>query len=254
MESSIIRSFLTVYCRSSFLILPGKNKEAGNCFGFTLLEILLAIFIFSIMITTLFGSFNQILGSVEGIEENITTNEMAKTCLDRMILDLREIHVTSSQRYSQPELASDPDVHQLLGEQHSSQNKDFPKLRFTSSAHIAFGKGQTKGVAEIVYYVDETEENTFVLKRSDRLNFEKPLDEKNNDPVLCENVKSLSFTYYDKEGEEHESWDSESSEFKYETPVSIGIRLEIGKDTASYVFQTRIHLPVYRYESTKIET
>lgn len=254
MESSIIQSFLTGYCRSRYLIPTGKNNEADNCFGFTLLEILLAIFIFSIMITTLFGSFNQILGSVEGIEENITINEMAKTCLDRMILDLREIHVTSSQRYSQPELDSDPDVHQLIGEQHSSQNKDFPKLRFTSSAHIAFGKGQTKGVAEIVYYVDETEENTFVLKRSDRLNFEKPLDEKNNDPVLCENIKSLSFTYYDKEGEEHESWDSDSSEFKYETPVSIGIRLEIGKEAASYVFQTRVHLPVYRYESTKIET
>jgi general secretion pathway protein J len=231
------------------LIISIQKEGTTSSFGFTLLEILLAIFIFSIMITTLFGSFNQILGSVSIIDENLTVNEMAKTCMDRMILDLRGIHVTPAGLYSKPELQADPDIHQILGENSSTQNKDFPKLRFISSAHITFGKGKPSGVAEIVYYVDETDENTIVLKRSDRLHFEKPIDEDNHDPVLCENVKMLSFTYYDKEGEEHESWDSDSSDSSYETPVSIGIRLEIGKESTSYVFQTRVHLPVNRFES-----
>ncbi|MFH2063848.1 MAG: type II secretion system protein GspJ [Pseudomonadota bacterium] len=233
------------------LIHLKMNMQRKRDSGFTLLEILLAIFIFGIMITTLFGSFNQILGSVGVIEENLAFNEMAKTCLDRMILDMKGLYVTPVERYSQPEINTDPDIHHLLGEESSSQHKDFPKLRFTSASHIAFGKKEPKGVAEIVYYVDETDDNMMVLKRSDRLYFDKPIDENNQDPVICENVKSLVFTYYDKEGEEHASWNSESSEFKYETPVSIGIRLEIGKESVSHRFQTMVQLPVYRFEKAQ---
>ena len=225
-----------------------QNRCGKDSSGFTLLEILLAIFIFSIMITTLFGSFNQILGNAGIIEENIVFNEMAKICLDRMILDLQGIYVTPALQYSQPEMHSDPDIHQVLGEESSSQNRDFPRLRFTSSAHVSFGRNQINGVAEIVYYVGETDENMVVLKRSDRLDFGKPLEEDRHDPVLCEKLKSITFTFYDKDGEEHSSWDSESSQLDYETPLSIAIHLELGDETGSYHYLTRVQLPVYRVQ------
>jgi len=220
-----------------------------NNSGFTLLEILLAIFIFSIIMTTLFGAFSMVFSSADIINKNIAANEMAKSCLIRMTEDLQSICVTSDMRYSKPELNSEPDPNRVVGENVSTQGKDFPKLRFTSSAHIPFGKGVPAGVAEIVYYVSETEENRIVLRRSDRINFDTPSETDGADPVLCEDIKSLKFTYYDKEGNGHESWDSDTDEFKYETPSAIAIQLEIGDESGSFLFKTRVNLSVYRLES-----
>jgi general secretion pathway protein J len=222
-----------------------ENKYSG----FTLLEILLAIFIFSIIMTTLFGAFSMVFSSADVIDKNIAANEMAKSCLIRMTDDLQSIYVTPDIRYSKPEFNSEPDPYRVVGETVSTQGKDFPKLRFTSSAHIPFGKGMTFGVAEILYYVGETEENRIMLRRSDRINFDTPSETDGADPVLCEDIKSLKFTYYDKEGTEHESWDSETAEFKYETPSAIAILLEIGDEYSSFFFTTRVNFPVCRIKS-----
>ena len=230
------------------------GKVAGmenNNSGFTLLEILLAIFIFSIIMTTLFGAFSMVFSSADIIDKNIVANEMAKSCLIRMADDLQSICVTPDIRYSKPELNSEPDPYRVVGENVSMQGKDFPKLRFTSSAHISFGKGMPSGVAEIVYYVSETQDNRIVLRRSDRINFDTPSDTEGADPVLCEDIKSLTFTYYDKEGTGHESWDSDTDEFKHETPSGIAIQLEIGDESGSFSFKTRVNLSVYRIESGK---
>lgn len=223
----------------------------NNNSGFTLLEILLAVFIFSIIMTTLFGAFSMVFSSADVIDENIAANEMAKSCLTRMTDDLQSIYVTPDIRYIKPELNSDPDPYRVVGENVSTQGKDFPKLRFTSSAHIPFGKGISFGVAEIIYYVSETKENRIVLRRSDRINFDTPSETEDADPVICESIRSLRFTYYDKEGTGHESWDSDTAEFKHETPLAIEIQLEIGDESGSFLFKTRVNLSVYRIESEK---
>ncbi len=214
--------------------------------GFTLLEILLAIFIFSIIMTTLFGAFSMVFSSADILDENIAAHEMAKSCLIRMTDDLQSICITPDIRYSKPELNSEPDPYRVVGENVSTQGRDFSKLRFTSSAHIPFGKGMPFGVAEIVYYISETEENRIMLRRSDRINFDTPSETEGADPVLCEDIRSLKFMYYDKEGTSHESWDSGTSEFNYETPSAIAIQLEIGDESGSFLFKTRVNLPVYR--------
>ena len=67
-----------------------------------------------------------------------------------------------------------------------------------------------------------------------------------NDPVLCEKIKTLAFTYYDEEGADYEIWDSESPDFKYATPRAIRITLEIGDEEEFQIYHTKITLPVYR--------
>lgn len=237
------------WCRNRLQGYLGKHcVMENNNSGFTLLEILLAIFIFSIIMTTLYGAFSMVFSSADIIGKNIAAHEMAKSCLIRMTDDLQSICVTPDIRYSKPELNSEPDPCRFVGENVEIQGTDFSKLRFTSSAHIPFGKGIPFGVAEIVYYVSETEENRIVLRRSDRINFDMPSETDGADPVLCEDIKSLKFTYYDKEGTGHESWDSDTDEFKYETPSAIAIQLEIGDESGSFLFKTSVILSVYRIE------
>lgn len=221
-------------------------KTSNTSSGFTLLEMLLAIFIFSVVTATVYGSFNFIVSSIETIEAGIDSGEMAKVCLDRMITDLTSMHVTLPPAYKQPGFNDDPELYRVVGEKETIGGTECSKLRFASSEHLPFGQDSREGIAEIIYYVHETDENIRVLRRSDSLYPYEPFEEKKSDPILCEQVKSLTFSYYDEDEEENDTWDSESGEFGYGTPVAIGITLEIGDEVSSSLFKTMVNIPVSR--------
>jgi general secretion pathway protein J len=111
---------------------------------------------------------------------------------------------------------------------------------------MPMGKDRTGGIAQIVYYVQRLEDDRHVLKRADHLPPYPDMEEPGNDPVLFENLKSLKFLYYDHEGTEHETWDSESLEFNYATPAAVKIKGEIGDDSVSYFFETMVKFFVIR--------
>ncbi|WP_207680262.1 PulJ/GspJ family protein [Desulfonema magnum] len=228
-----------------------KKQETSS--GFTLIEILIAIFIFSIIVTTIFGSFTSVFSSAKMIDEDIDAYEMAKNCFDRMILDLRSVRISSEFNYIRPGIGTDnpPDPYRIVGDISYAETGSFSRIRFTSQTHLPLEKSTQDGIAEIVYYVQSTDDDSYVLRRADSLypykRFEgKVFEEKKTDPVLCENIKSLEIKYYDDEETEHDHWDSESQEFKYATPRAVRIKLEFGDDSASLLFETMVSLLVYR--------
>ena len=83
--------------------------------GFTLLEILIAIFIFSVIVTTIFASYNSVFSNSESIDQGITTYEMSKNCLNRMAIDLKSIHVSLPPEYVHPDFDDPPDPFINLG-------------------------------------------------------------------------------------------------------------------------------------------
>jgi general secretion pathway protein J len=223
-----------------------KNGKQKSDRGFTLIEILIAIFIFAIVLTTIFGSYRSVLNNAEGIDVQARVYEMVQNCMHRMILDLQSIHTTATPQYSSPDFDDPPDPYRIVGDTSTAGGIDFSRLRFTSFSHTPIGKNRGMGIAEIVYYVQLEGESNFTLKRSDRLYPYEPFEEKKSDPVLCEHVKSVIFKYFDQEGTEYESWDSDSDEFKYATPRAVGIQLEIENDAGPVFLETKVALPVYR--------
>jgi len=223
--------------------LKGKKSYSR---GFTLLEILIAIFIFGIVVTTIFGSYNFIFSTTDAFESGIAVYEPARNCLNRMTTDLQAVHVSFPPAYTPPGLDAPPDLYRFSGETDTVGNTVFSRLRFTSLAHVAFEKNRQEGIAEIVYYVQPGDNGTFILRRSDTLYPYKPFREKGTDPILCENLKSLKITYYDAEGTDADHWNSDSNEFKYTTPRAVGIQLELGNESSSQQFATLVTLPVYR--------
>ncbi len=221
-----------------------KDFSAGR--GFTLLEILIAIFIFAVVITTVFGSFNFVFGKIGIIEESKATYEMAKDCLNRMSVDLASAYFLPTPAYKPPKQDSAPDPFRMEGKVSTAAGADFGQLRFTAMAHLPLEQHKADGVAEIIYYVTPERDGTAVLRRSDRLDFSEPRDQLTGDPILCENVKSLTFTYLDSEKDEKETWDSDSAEVGYATPRAVRIRLEIGTEENFQPFETTILFPQYR--------
>jgi len=234
--------------------IPGFPPAQESCQGFTLLEILIAIFIFSVVITTIFSTFNAVISQTEAIKNGTGDYEMARTCLNRMVSDLTAIYVDQKPLYKPPDIDDGPDPYGFVGKEDSTGGKNFAELRFSSTEHLSMtGKVET-GIAEIVYYVKEINDpdtgTQYALKRSDTLYPEKrdrnQFEPKDSDPLLCENLESLTFIYFDAEGEEHETWDSDSDGVKYATPIAVEIRLKIENGDDSYQFTTKTPLPVYR--------
>lgn len=64
--------------------MSGLSKQPLKPFGFTLIEILIAIFIFAIVVTTIFGSYRSVFGDVETLGKGTALYEMARNCLERM--------------------------------------------------------------------------------------------------------------------------------------------------------------------------
>lgn len=215
--------------------------------GFTLLEIMIAIFMFSIIVTTLFASYRSVFFSTDRVHASLELNGMAGSCLDRISRDLNAVTITPSSVYSKPDFDSEPDPYRIVGDWSDLPGVEMPRLRLVSRAHVPLDGSLADGVTEIIYYITEEEDGSYALRRSDLLFPYNAPESETRHPVICRKVKSLVITYYDQEGEEHETWDSESESEAYATPTAINILLEIGDpDSVPLTVETRVSLPVRR--------
>ena len=220
--------------------------------GFTLLEILTAISILAIVVSMVLGSFDAIFSNADRVNIGSDLNEMGASALDRMAKDLKAIHVMLYPRYKPPQLADDEsDIYRVEGKSSNIGGHTFAWLRFTSMAHLPLNHDAKEGIAEIVYYVQETRNNDFIIRRADHLYPYPEFEERETDPEVCEQVRDFTLTYFDAEGKEFEEWDSESDDSEYGTPRAIKIKLALGDETAPDIFTTEIALPIYRYKPIK---
>jgi general secretion pathway protein J len=221
-----------------------KNKEVQH--GFTLMEILLAFLILGIVVTTIMASFNAVFSTTDTLNSSSRYYEMAKSCLNRMTLDLEAFHALQPPLYKKPEFDAPPDPYRLVGSVIDVGGTSFATIRFTSRAHIPLGISKRDGIAEIVYYVQAKNDGQVVLRRADHLYPYPEFEENAGDPVLCNNIKSLVFKYLDADGSELDEWDSDSDEVGYATPAAIRIALKLGDETTSYDFGTTVRLSAGR--------
>lgn len=221
-----------------------KAKDTAT--GFTLLEILLAMLIFAVVITTVFGSYGAVFFNAGDMDQDVKVHEMAQTCLDRMIQDLYAIYVPVPPEFKPPGINDPPSVYQIAGESVLLQNAAYATLRFTALAHLPLEETGRDGIAEIRYYVQPTADGQVVLRRSDALYPFGSFVEKGSDPILCRQVRSLKFIYYDREGNEFDHWNSDSGDFQFATPRAIRIRLELENSPQAVTLETLVTLPVFR--------
>lgn len=221
------------------LCLCGENR-----FGFTLMEILIAMFIFAIVLSTIYTSYTGTFRIVNETEYQADIYGMARVALERMQEDLESVYIPKDAKF--PE--SDEDS-PFVGEDEETKGRSADSLRFISRAHLVFsGQGQASGTAEIGYYVGENDETEdLVLYRTDMPAFQEAPEEGTGGLVLCDSLVSVNFTYYDDEGEEHDKWDSTSDEFMDKIPRMVSIMLEFKNRSdpeAPFKFLTKVAFPV----------
>lgn len=246
---------------------PPAGVFIRDC-GFTLIEILIAVSIFGVIAVIVYGSFNALLSRTGLIKAESSVNEMAANCLNRISMDLQALYVEQPPLYKPPDYDDEPDPYRFAGNLEYVGGKQFPGLRFVSGEHLPFSNRESydqedntatkPGLTRIRYHVDKergtSPDSGYALKRGDDpFPYEAPdspanafAGESENDPVLCTGITGLEFTYFDSEGREFETWDSEEESRDYATPRGVGITLKVKAGGVEQIFSTRITLSVYR--------
>ncbi|WP_457551869.1 PulJ/GspJ family protein [Desulfobacula sp.] len=213
-----------------------KNRHDG----FTLVELLVSVMIFSIIISTLFFSFKAFIISSERVKQDLTNSEKIKTVLKRINRDLESLFVVQAPRYKKPEFNSDPDPYRLIGEEVTVGQDIFSSIVFTSLAHTLLGLDQRTGVARIAYYLKGGGNDTYDLYRADSLlPFPEEL-ESCYDPILCKGISKFEIVYTDSKGNNYRYWNSDDKEFKYTFPASIDLKIALGSGEKRQVYETTI--------------
>jgi general secretion pathway protein J len=214
-----------------------KNK------GFTLIEILIAVLILGIVLSTVYASYTGTFRIIRETQHDAEVYGMARSALDRMTRDLQSAALWRG-------------AFTFMTKTHTLGNREFVRLSFRSSAHVAFSdKDVTDGIALIEYGVEEgTDKEGYILKRSDSL-YRNPVKEQSPPGgfLLCDRVEALAYTFFDETGKEYNDWNSDGDVpvQKKRVPVAVLIRLSFVNEVDPehpHLFMTRIRLPFNRPE------
>jgi general secretion pathway protein J len=212
--------------------------------GFTLIEILLAVLILGIVMSTVYASYTGTFRIIKETEYEAEVYGMARAALDRISRDLQSVAPWSG-------------AFTFTAKSYGLGNREFVRLTFRSAAHVTFNdKEAPGGIAVIEYGVEEgTEKEGYALWRNDSL-FRDPGKEEApaGGYLLCDRVDALTYLFFDEAGKEYGVWDSggDVEAQKKRAPVSVLIRLSFVNETdreRPYVFLTRVRLPFNRPEA-----
>ncbi len=219
--------------------------------GFTLLEILLAMFIFTIVLSTLYTAYTGTFRNVDETEYQADIYRMARIALERITEDLESAYIPPWAVSPEPggeNLQPPP----FVGEDVQISDRNADTLLFFSRAHLVFDEEELDTTtARISYDVRESEEGeeVFALYRSDTPSLEEAPEKGAGGLILCDGLHAVNFTYYDDEGRGYDRWDSANEEFKDKLPVMVSIVLEFvdkRNPEAPLKFVSAVALPMAR--------
>ena len=227
--------------------LPGIGLLRCRC-GFTLLEIMLATVILALVVSMITLSLSGSLRVVEATRDQGDLYYRAQVAMERICRDFESAILT--------------DDGEFVGHPVEGGETKQAVLHFVSMAHQVFDpKNGHPGMAEISYLLTRDPENTgqLLLLRGDQPAVPHGKQSagrsvRENEFLLTDHLRSVVFTYFDAQGEEHDSWDTRvdpdasagEKKRKHRLPAAVGCTLEFQLDANQETglrFQTKVLLP-----------
>jgi general secretion pathway protein J len=181
--------------------------------GFTLVELLIAIFIFAIVISSVYGAYRATFRIIGGAEDQLSVSRNGRVALERIVDDLKSV-VTGPGG-------------ELRGERVGQAGTRSDNLAFISSSHLALSAKDTlDGYTVIEYSVERNAASSlFDLYRSDRILLPGAKQEDREPPkdILAAGLQEVHFSYVDADDKVIDEWQSEGGI----TDVEIGEQQEI---------------------------
>jgi prepilin-type N-terminal cleavage/methylation domain-containing protein len=203
--------------------------------GFTLVEILVAIAILGVVLSTIYASYIATMRVVKSLEYGDEVYSMARITLERMVMDLQSA-------------CKEKDSYEFVTLRDSTGRLPVKGVSFLSRAHLDFsGPGGTMAVAQIRYELEgDIDSGGFSIIRRDILR-QGEASTGEEGYILCRRLQSVNLRFYDSTGREYPLWDSMSGTEAQRNKVPSAILIElnfINPDDAvtPYKFMTRMLL------------
>ncbi len=212
-----------------FLSEKTRTAEIGEA-GFTLFEILLALFILSIVFSSLFASYTGTLKVTREWGDTGQAYSMARGAIDRMLRDLDSAY---------PNGQSCP----FVLEPETIKEKTFPRLSFytCNRTNPDGSETPTAGISRITYAVRENPDTGgYELARTE--SSDTGAQSTASDSVICRGLSELTFRFYDRNGQEiSETLGSADSNSR---PASVVLELTLvnpREGSKPFHFMTRVY-------------
>jgi len=224
--------------------LPLQTNRTDE--GFTLMEVMVALVIFSYVMVMLFSSFNAFISTGQAIAHGVGYNERARDAFRRILDDLTEIYVPESRIASVQNSTDshDTDIFQMVGSEINVSGQTFSSLEFSSLSGLQIGRSRPAGVVRIIYYVRKNNQDLFDICRAERPVASDKETDSCSDPVLAGNITGFTIDFVDAKGNEHQEWDADTDSDGASIPYVLNIRLTLNGGNKEKVFETAVVLPV----------
>ncbi|KQC12533.1 MAG: hypothetical protein APR56_06335 [Methanosaeta sp. SDB] len=200
--------------------------ESLRSAGFTVLEVLIAVALGSVLLASVYGSYIMVVKTTANYNRISDVYQTARIVLETMAREIGGAY--------QPLFAEKGEM--FIGEDEWYAGRENDNLKMVTTTLLQGGEEHPGYDSyEVSYYLGQgEEEGRLMMRTSPYFNLEEPFEE-GEEMVLAENVRALDFKYYDGliwlddwiwEGEEGEEEIVE--EEAPVTPYGVRITLEIG--------------------------
>ena len=214
-----------------------QSRTTGK--GFTLIEVLLAIFIGSIVLTVLYASFFQINRAKERIEEELELYHEARIVMSKITTDLATAFPRGLVNSQSTNIAT-PYFYGVEDGKNS-------KLSFTSLSRTPTRDARESDQSEISYFLEPVQDSDlYALVRRDNPTFES--DTGGTQYSISERVAGFNLTYLPKLPDTGEAQDYSTGWNSNETlslPAAVNVNLVLKNPRGVDVqFSTLVMIPI----------
>ncbi|MFQ5432390.1 MAG: type II secretion system protein GspJ [Nitrospinota bacterium] len=214
-------------------MMPIKNQtetSGATCEnGFTLVEILVAVGIVSVIFTFIFGVLTSTLAASKEAAEKMEIMHTGRFFINRITGDLTAASLMLNSGNGA-----------FIGKDLRHSGKSMDELHFTAFAHTHLTRRPQIDQSEIGYYFEYKEDGATLLKRREADVIDSIVDSGGESFPITGKVNELKIRYLAREGWT-DSWDSTLNK---SLPKAVSVEITLKDSGRSYFFSNIVRLPV----------
>lgn len=219
-----------------------RRDEAAQG-GFTLIEVMISVAILAMVAALTFSSFHDTLTAKYVVEDNAERYHSIRLAMQRMSRELEMAYLSQNEDTSQPERRTF-----FIGKRQSTVDE----LRFSYMGHQRlYADSKECDTAQVAYFGDrdpnDSSRTDLMRRETRRLGNVKMSDAAGSTDVLCDDIVSLHFDYWDARDKDwREEWMTTSADGQPDRlPGKVRITLTVLDERGKEVpFVTEVRLPM----------
>ena len=238
--------------RGQALLQPDAERALNElCLlaGFTLLEILIAIAILALVVSTLYGAYSGTIETTEKVESLRDIDQTARLALMQMADDFKSLY------YREAEGDAEDSPFRFSGGM-AAEGGEGTVVEFASTSHLGFDLVYPSlRINRIRYVLEQQSDNEkyYRLVRKELPFADLPGEREETSVELADYVESFTLTYLNEDGQSFSQWDTKAEETEDPTPRLVQIQLQMAGEN-SRIFTTSVAPQVWEGEKEAEES